>query len=42
MTIGLYISLLEELITAKAQEGNNPNNNDKKVVFKHCTPFTVA
>ena len=40
MTIAMYISLLEELITAKAQEGNNPNNNDKKVVFNHCTPFT--
>ena len=40
VTIVMYISLLEELITAKAQEGNNLNNNDEKVVFKHCTPFT--
>ena len=32
--------MLRWTITIEAQAGNNPDNNDKEVVFKNCAPFT--
>ena len=35
-----YYILVSGTITIEPQEGDNPNNNDKEVVFKHFAPFT--
>ena len=32
--------LVIETITVALQEGDNPNNVNKKAVFKNCVPFT--
>ena len=32
--------MLRWTIKIEAQAGNNPDNNDKEVVFKNCAPFT--
>ena len=32
--------LVSGTITVEPQEGDNPNNNNKEVVFKNCVPFT--
>ena len=35
----VYI-LVKGPISIKAQAGDNPNNENKEVVFKNCAPFT--
>ena len=32
--------LVKRTISITAQAGDNPNNANKKVVFKNCAPFT--
>ena len=32
--------LVKGTISIEAQAGKNPNNSNKKIVFKNCAPFT--
>ena len=32
--------IVKGTITIKAEAGGNPNNGNRKVVFKNCAPFT--
>ena len=34
--------LVSGAITVAAQAGDNPDNEDKEVVFKNCAPFAVC